>query len=174
MNIVNNYQVGNGLEKDVFLGPVQNSLQFERVQEFLEDIRMRSQKVLIGGDTMNTTEGYFIRPTIIDNPDDNSKIVTEEPFGPIVPLLSWSDEKDVISRANNTDMGLGASVWSADVEQATRIAEQIDAGSVWINEHMGILPNAHFSGHKSSGIGGEWGVDGLRSYCSPRTIYINR
>lgn len=86
----------------------------------------------IGGKNPDTP-GYFITPTIIDKPADNSKIATEEPFGPIVPLLTWTDEADVIARANNTKMGLGASVWSNDLEEANRIARQLQAGSVWVN-----------------------------------------
>ena len=85
------------------------------------------------GGTNPDKPGYFITPTIIDKPADNSRIATEEPFGPIVPLLTWTDEADVVARANNTKMGLGASVWSNDLEEANRIARQLQAGSVWVN-----------------------------------------
>lgn len=81
------------------------------------------------GGTNPDKPGYFITPTIIDKPADTARIATEEPFGPIVPLMTWSDEDDVIARANNTKMGLGASVWSDDLEEAARIARQLDAGS---------------------------------------------
>ncbi|PMD32632.1 aldehyde dehydrogenase [Hyaloscypha variabilis F] len=172
---VESYGVGNGLQKDVFLGPVQNRLQFDRVKEFLDDIRQEKQVVCTGGDVLQTKErGFFVQPTIVDNPPDDSKIVREEPFGPVVPLLRWADEEEVIARANDSNAGLGASVWSSDVEHARCIGEELEAGSVWINQHMGIIPTAHFAGHKSSGIGGEWGVDGLRGYCNTQTVFVNR
>lgn len=167
-------QVGIGSRKDVFLGPVQNKLQYDKVKGFLADIHSHKQTIATGGQVIDTeTNGLFIQPTIVDNPPDNSKIVMEEPFGPIVPLLQWSDEDEVIRRANSTDMGLGASVWSSNIDRAARIGENLDAGSVWINEHLAIKPTATFGGHKQSGIGSEWGADGLRGYCNSQTMFIN-
>lgn len=172
---VQTFQTGPGTTPGVFLGPVQNRPQFERVKVFLSDIREKGQKVVIGGQVLETESGgLFIQPTVIDNPPDTSKIVVEEPFGPIVPLLQWSDEAEVIARANNSDMGLGSSVWSKDVERALRIGEQLEAGNVWINEHLGVKPTATFGGHKKSGIGGEWGMDGLRGFCNTQTVYLKR
>ena len=92
-------------------------------------------------------------PTIIDMPADDSRIVTEDFFGPVLPLLTWFDEDEVVARANNTLMGLGASIWSDDQEEANRIAEQLEAGSVWINSHVKLGPNAPFGGQKESVIG---------------------
>ncbi len=92
-------------------------------------------------------------------------------LGPILPLLKWSDETDVINRANSTEYGLGASVWSKDAGQAERIARQLEAGTVWINTHMEIGPKFPFGGHKQSGIGCEWGVEGLKGYCNLQTIH---
>lgn len=173
--VVKSFGVGNGLDAGIFQGPVQNKPQFERVQHILSDIKSNNQTVTTGGDIIKTEKGgYFIQPTIVDRPPDDSVIVKEEPFGPVVPLLIWSEEQEVIDRANNSDVGLGASVWSKDIERATRIGAQIESGSVWINEHMGIRPNAHFGGHKNSGIGGEWGVDGLKSYCNTQTLFVNK
>jgi acyl-CoA reductase-like NAD-dependent aldehyde dehydrogenase len=172
---VESFKTGNGADEGVFLGPIQNKQQYERVKTFLTDVRDKDQTIATGGNLIGTgTNGYFIQPTVIDAPADDSKIVAEEPFGPIVPLLKWSTEDEVIQRANNTDMGLGASVWSANVDNAVKIAEQIEAGSVWINEHLGISPLAAFTGHKHSGVGSEWGKPGLLAYTIPQTIYINR
>ena len=94
--------------------------------------------------------------------------------GPILPILSWSDEDDVIARANNTRMGLGASVWTNDKVEARRIAEQIEAGSVWVNSHMEVNPNYPFGGHKDSGIGYENGLGGVKAYCNVQTLYLNK
>ncbi|KAI0904868.1 aldehyde dehydrogenase-like protein [Ustulina deusta] len=154
------------------IGPVSNAPQYERVKDLLADIKA-NQLTIATGDTepLDTRSGFFLSPTLVDNPPDNSRIVVEEPFGPVLPLLKWSDETDVINRANSTEYGLGASVWSKDAGQAERIARQLEAGTVWINTHMEIGPKFPFGGHKQSGIGCEWGVEGLKGYCNLQTIH---
>jgi len=124
-------KVGDGAEEGNFLGPIQNSMQYEKVKTFFSDIEKSGQKVAVGG-VNEDKPGYFITPTLIDRPADDSKIVIEEPFGPIVPVMTWKDEQDVIDRANSTKMGLGASVWSSDLDTANRIAKSLEAGSVWV------------------------------------------
>lgn len=89
-----------------------------------------------------------------------------------MPILSWHSEEEVIARANNTPMGLGASVWTKDVAKGRRIALQLEAGNVWVNNHMDTSPNAPFGGHKQSGLGVEWGLAGLRSFCNTQTLYL--
>ena len=91
-----------------------------------------------------------------------------------MPILPWSDEDDVIDRANNTKMGLGASVWSTDLEEAARIAKRIEAGTVWINTHGMVGPLFPFGGHKESGVGIEWGVNGLKAYANSQTLYLKK
>jgi acyl-CoA reductase-like NAD-dependent aldehyde dehydrogenase len=189
-------KIGDGNEEGVFLGPVQNSMQYEKVKTFFSDIKKENWNVAVGG-INEEKPGYFINPTIIDKPAEGSRIVTEEPFGPIVPLLMWSNEDDVIARANDTKMGLGASVWSDDMGEANRIARQLDAGSVWVNTHIELDPNAPFGGHKESGVGYEWGgksirapkafggqldsrfadglaVGGLRAFCNVQTLFLKK
>ena len=124
-------KVADGMEEGTFLGPVQNSMQYEKVKGFFSDIEKAGQKVAVGG-VNEDKPGYFITPTLIDRPKEDSKLVTEEPFGPIVPVLSWKDEQEVIDRANATRMGLGASVWASDIDTANRIASSLEAGSVWV------------------------------------------
>jgi acyl-CoA reductase-like NAD-dependent aldehyde dehydrogenase len=152
-------------------------MQFEKVKSFFTDIETSKWTVAVGGgvndqQTKKPSAGYFIEPTIIDRPPENSRIVVEEPFGPILPLLTWSSEEEVVQRANNTKMGLGASVWSDDLNQATRIARQLEAGSVWINTHQEGNPLAPFGGHKESGLGYEWGRGGLASYCNVQSLFL--
>ena len=173
-------KVGPGLEPDVFFGPVQNSMQYEKVKTLFSDIGKEGWKPAIGGtlpdrnSNRSTSKGYFITPTIIDNPPETSRIVTEEPFGPILPVLKWSDEDDVIERANNTKMGLGASVWSADFDRAVRMAQQLEAGSVWVNSHFDFAPGVPFGGHKWSGMGTEWGINGLKAYCNSQSLWLKK
>jgi acyl-CoA reductase-like NAD-dependent aldehyde dehydrogenase len=166
-------QVGPGTEEGVFMGPIQNSLQYDKVKTFFSDIS-KEQVALTNGGVCTDKPGYFIRPAIIDRPNDESRIATEEPFGPIVPFMSWSEESEVISRANKTRMGLGASVWSNDLDQAARIAGKLQAGSVWVNSHLELDPKFPFGGHKESGIGSEFGVQGLKAYTNVQVLYLKK
>ena len=95
-------------------------------------------------------------------------------LGPIVPLLSFGTDEEAIEKANNTAYGLGASVWSGDIERATKIAQELEAGNVWINTHFELDARAPFGGHKESGIGTEFGVGGLKSYCNSQTLYLKK
>ncbi|KAH8588485.1 aldehyde dehydrogenase [Bisporella sp. PMI_857] len=165
--------VGDGFQQGVFMGPIQNEMQYDRVCSFFDDIQKQSQKVAIGGD-IQPSQGFFIHPTIIDNPEPSSRIVQEEPFGPILPIMPWSTEEEVVNLANHTNMGLGASVWSTDLTQATRIARKLEAGSVWVNTHLEVSPSFPFGGHKQSGIGAEWGKEGLKAFCNPQTLYLKK
>ncbi|KAJ8131082.1 hypothetical protein O1611_g2547 [Lasiodiplodia mahajangana] len=163
-----------GSEADSFLGPVANDAQFQRLKGLYADIETEGLKVAVGGTKpLLDRKGYFFPATIVDNPPDSATLVKQEQFGPVLPLLKWSDESDVIQRANNTDSGLGASVWTHDDAQATRIANQLEAGNVWINTHAKIMPNTPFGGHKQSGIGTEWGVEGLKAYCNLRAVTMS-
>lgn len=93
-------------------------------------------------------------------------------LGPIVPVLKWSDENDVIARANGTTSGLGASVWSGDASRAEKVAKQMQAGSVFVNSWAKTTPRAMLSGHKESGIGGEWGSTGFLEYCNTQVVHL--
>lgn len=165
--------VGDGAQEKTTIGPVQNSMQYGKVKSLFDQIGKDKWTVAYGG-TNPDTKGYFIQPTVIDNPPEKSRIVVEEPFGPIVPLLKWKDEADVIARANDTKMGLGSSVWSKDLDRAKRIGEQLEAGSVWINAHFAVTPTTAFGGHKNSGIGHEWGQSGLKSWCNVQAMYLKK
>jgi acyl-CoA reductase-like NAD-dependent aldehyde dehydrogenase len=165
-------KVGNPDDGDNLLGPVQNKMQYDRVKGFFEDSKAKGYKFAVGEPDVAASKGYFIQPTIIDNPPNDSRIIQEEPFGPIVPTQPWSDLDEVIARANDTNTGLGACVWSKDVEKATQIARRLEAGSVFVNSFEKPTPQAVFSGHKESGIGGEWGKAGLLSYLNYRAIHV--
>ncbi|KAG0648786.1 aldehyde dehydrogenase FUS7 [Hyphodiscus hymeniophilus] len=166
-------KVGEGNEDGVFLGPLQNAMQYERVKGFFSEIETQGQNVAVGGKNPGG-KGYFITPTIIDRPPEDSRLVVEEPFGPIVPLLSFSSDAEAIAKANNTAYGLGASVWSGSKERANGIAQQIEAGTVWVNTHFAMDPRAPFGGHKQSGMGTEQGLSGLKSYCNSQTLYLDK
>src|SRR5262249_13958976 len=143
--------VGDGLEPGTQMGPLQNRAQFERVKGFLEDARQNGT-VGAGGDVLER-EGYFVRPTVVCDLPDSARLVREEQFGPILPVLRYTDLADAIARANDTEYGLGGSVWSSDRERACAVAARIDAGTVWVNKHLDMRPDTPFGGTKQSGTG---------------------
>jgi aldehyde dehydrogenase (NAD+) len=163
--------MGDGSEQGIGLGPVQNKAQYERVRSLIEDSRVAGHRFLIGGEPSDS-DGYFIPISLIDNPPDNSRIVREEQFGPVLPLMRFNDEAEVIARANDTEYGLASTVWTNDEARALRVAEKLEAGSVWINEALAIHPFAAFGGHKQSGLGSENGVSGLLEYTNAKTVTI--
>jgi len=158
-------------DSGAMLGPIQNEMQYEKVKGFFEDTKAKGYKFAIGEPDVGKSNGFFIQPTIIDNPPNDSRIIQEEPFGPIVPTQPWTDEEEVIRRANNSLAGLGACVWGKDVERAERIGKRLQAGSVFINSWEKPTPQAIFGGHKESGIGGEWGKEGLKAFCNPHVMH---
>ena len=174
ISFANTQRVGDGAEAATALGPIQNLPQYEKVIEYIEDCKQQDYRIALGGDVDRSAPGWFIPVTLIDNPPEHSRIVAEEPFGPILPVLRWTDESDVIRRANDSIYGLGASVWGRDLDAVRRIAEQLDAGTVWINEVHQYSPHQAFGGHKQSGIGCENGLHGLMEYTNWRTITLNK
>ncbi|MFJ6568843.1 aldehyde dehydrogenase family protein [Streptomyces sp. NPDC091292] len=145
----------------VRLAPLQNRLQYERVLGLIQDSRDQEDE---------QRAGYFVPPTFIDKPPEHSRIVQEEQFGPVLPLLRYDDIDDAVARANAGPYGLGASVWSADPGAALAVGRRLAAGTVWINEVQHLSPLVTFGGHKQSCIGSEGGVEGLYEYTVPRTV----
>ncbi len=162
--------VGDGLERGVQMGPIHNQAQFERVKGFLEDAR-RSGTIVAGGGVLER-EGYFVQPTIVRDISDSARLVREEQFGPILPVLRYSALDDAIGRANDTDFGLGGSVWSADPDRAFDVAARINAGTVWVNKHHDLRADTPFGGAKQSGIGVEMGQEGLEEFTQATIINV--
>ena len=163
-------KVGNGLEEGVHLGPIQNKNQYQRVMNLLEDAKQQGLTVLQGADVPD--QGYFVPLTIIDNPPEASRVVQEEAFGPILPMLKFSDIDDVIQRANDSDYGLAGSIWSKDVDKARDIARKIETGTMWVNMNLYMRPDAPFAGFKQSGLGVECGLEGLLEFMAPQTMFV--
>lgn len=165
--------VGDGSQQGTDLGPIQNRMQFEKLRDLLDEAKASGLTFLAGGEIPDG-KGYFVPVTIIDNPPEDSRVVVEEAFGPVLPLLKFRDIADVIARANATDYGLAASVWGKDIAVAKGIAERIEAGTVWINEIHSFSPHIAFGGHKQSGIGIENALEGLSEYTNTQTIVTNQ
>jgi acyl-CoA reductase-like NAD-dependent aldehyde dehydrogenase len=169
-----NYRVGDGFEPDVQMGPLQNKMQYDKVLKLLEDTkRQPGVRILAGGHTLNKP-GYFLAPTIVADIGDDSRLVREEQFGPIVPVLRYANVDDAIARANDTRMGLCASVWTQDAARGEAVAARLEAGTVWVNHHLGSEADIPFGGFKESGLGREHGLIGVQSYMEPQVINVPR
>jgi acyl-CoA reductase-like NAD-dependent aldehyde dehydrogenase len=164
-------RIGSGLDAETQLGPIQNREQYDRVVGLLEDTRRSGARILAGGEVPES-EGYFIPPTIVADIDERSRLVREEQFGPIVPVLKFSDEQDALRRANDTRYGLSGSVWSSDPERAARLASQLEVGTAWVNHHRATSATVPFGGAKESGIGRVYSEMGLKAYLEPRVISV--
>ena len=160
--------VDDGIKQGTQMGPLQNKAQFEKVKGFLEDARQNGN-IVAGGKALNR-KGYFVQPTIVRDLADDARLVKEEQFGPILPVLRYSDVDDAIARANDTDFGLGGSVWSKNLDRAYAVAARINSGTVWINQHLDMHPEVPFSGTKQSGIGTEQGQEGLEEFTHAKII----
>lgn len=160
--------IGDGLEQGTQYGPLQNKMQYDRVLELIEDSRQHGN-IIAGGETPDRP-GYFIRPTIVRDITDGTRLVDEEQFGPVLPVISYSDPEDALVRANASPWGLGGSIWSTDLTKAYDLASRMEAGTVWINKHADLAPNIPFGGAKQSGLGVELGEEGLNEFTQLQII----
>ncbi len=166
--IANDTIIGDGLEQGTKLGPLNNKMQYDKVKALIEDAK-KEGNVIAGGEFPDKP-GYFIRPTIVRDIKEGSRLVDEEQFGPVLPVMSFADESEAVARANASAWGLGGSVWSANPERAYALAEQMDTGTVWINKHAELDPTIPFGGAKMSGLGNELGQEGLQEFTQQKII----
>jgi acyl-CoA reductase-like NAD-dependent aldehyde dehydrogenase len=158
----------DGMKQGAKLGPLQNKMQYEKVKGFLDDAH-RNGKVIAGGKPMDRP-GYFIEPTLVRDIAEGTRLVDEEQFGPVLPIIKYTELSEVVARANNTTYGLGASVWGSDPARAYEVAKGLDSGTVWINKHIDMAPNVPFGGAKQSGIGVEFAEEGLAEFTQLQII----
>ena len=166
--LANKAVVGDGADPTTEIGPIQNKMQFEKVITFLDDAK-KNGKVIAGGDPIDS-DGFFIPVTVVRDIADNSQMVCEEQFGPIIPVLSYDSIEEVIERANDSDYGLGGTIWTADPQRGIELAMKIDTGTVWINKHLDTPFDVPLGGSKQSGFGVEYGVESLHEYTQAKTI----
>ena len=163
-------RLGDGLDPATTLGPIQNRRQFERVCELKADAARNG--VLEEGQPVTGDAGYFVTPTVVTGLSESDRLVTEEQFGPVFPVLKFSDVNDAIRRANDTRFGLAGSVWSKDVARAREIAGQLEVGTAWVNQHRNTMANVPFGGAKESGLGRTYSRLGLTAYMEPQVISV--
>jgi len=165
--------MGNGMEEGILLGPIQNQMQFNKVNDLVEDAKANGATIIRGGSPKEGA-GYFYPITLVGDIDNGSRLVDEEQFGPVLPIIKYKTVEEAIQKANDTRTGLGGSVWSDDLEEAAKVAARIESGTVWINQHGAIHPMVPFGGVKDSGYGVEFGIEGLKSVTQPQIISIKK
>ncbi|AIR91088.1 aldehyde dehydrogenase family protein [Pseudomonas cremoricolorata] len=165
--------IGDGLQPEVSFGPVQNAEQLALVSELVEDARRAGATILCGGERL-AGNGYFYPPTIVADVSDGQRLVDEEQFGPVLPVIAYHDVEDALKRANRSSMGLGGSVWGTDVVKAQALAARLQSGVAWVNCHAQIQPNTPFGGCKMSGFGVEFGLDGLLEYTGQQLLFVRK
>jgi succinate-semialdehyde dehydrogenase/glutarate-semialdehyde dehydrogenase len=166
-------KLGNGLEPGVEVGPMFEKKAMQQTVDLVEDARKKGAKVLTGGKRSDRFDkGYFFEPTVLTNVGGDVKMMTEEPFAPVMPVLDFSKLDDVIKAANNTRYGLAAYVFTNDLTVAWKMAEGIEAGIIGINEPVPAAPQAPFGGMKESGLGRELGHEGLEAYLETKYVAI--
>lgn len=164
--------IGDGLEQGTQLGPLQNKMQYDKVKDLIEDARKDGE--IIAGGTTPDQKGFFIRPTIVRDIEDGARLVDEEQFGPVLPVIKYTDPDDAVERANASPYGLGGSIWAKDTDRAYALADKMDAGTVWVNKHAELDPMIPFGGAKMSGVGAELGADGLEEFTQLKIINMAR
>lgn len=162
--------MGNGLDESNVLGPLQNKAQYDVVANLVEAARASGARILLGGNPDTSQPGYFYPTTLVGDIDNDNPLVTEEQFGPALPIIRYSTIDEAVEKANGLDVGLGASVWSCDRDAAREVAGRLEAGTVWINKHGAVDPRIPFGGAKQSGYGLEFGVEGLKALGVPQVI----
>jgi succinate-semialdehyde dehydrogenase/glutarate-semialdehyde dehydrogenase len=166
-------KMGNGLDAGIEVGPMFEKKALQTTADLVEDARHTGAKVLTGGKVSDRFDkGYFFEPTVLTGVTDQAKMMTEEPFAPVMPLLDFSKIDDVIRAANNTRYGLAAYVFTNDLTVAWKMAEGIEAGIIGINDPVPATPQCPFGGMKESGMGRELGHEGLEAYMETKYVSI--
>ncbi len=168
--VTKKFKMGDGLNEESLLGPIQNKMQFDKVNDLIATTQNNPHAKLYIPIADVPTEGYFIPITYVTGVKNGDPIVDEEQFGPVLPIITYQTIEEAIEKANALEIGLGASVWGTDSDQLEEIALQLEAGTVWQNQHGAIHPFVPFGGVKQSGYGVEFGIEGLKAVTLPKVI----
>jgi len=175
VELVKTIKIGNGLEKGITMGPLNNPSQRESVESMVSEAVSSGAEILTGGSRPEGREfekGNYYLPTLLSNVSTDSRITTEECFGPALPIFVVKDLEEAVSRANDTIYGLGSSIWTKDINKISYAMDRIEAGTLWVNMPFEVNVDVPFGGIKQSGIGRELGIEGLEAYLESKAIHI--
>lgn len=173
VSLINAQIVGDGLDPATTFGPLQNKIQYEKVLALIDDAVSMGANIIRPAQAI-PENGYFIAPTLVTDLDEQSALVQTEQFGPVLPILKFSHVEDVVKATNQSEYGLGGSIWTRDIEQAQKLALTMETGTVWINSHSDLSPQVAFGGWKLSGLGYSFGLGGLLQYTHKQAIHISQ
>ena len=168
-------RVGNGMAEGTMIGPLHSAQQRDEVEAQVQDAVDRGARVLAGGDRLRGDDydrGFFYAPTLLDNVPPDARVATEEVFGPALPIFRVTSLDEAIEKANDSIFGLGSSIWTNDLNRATRAAERIEAGYTWVNSAQVIYDELPFGGFKQSGLGKEHGTEALDYYSETKSVVV--
>jgi len=168
---VNNLKIGDPQDEETDIGPLANHTQLKTVIDQLENAKAKGGKVITGGNVPDQP-GYYFHPAIVSNVNSSMKVLTEEVFGPVAPIISFSSEDEVIEKANSSEFGLGGSVWTRDLERGERVARRLAVGTAFVNSIVKSDPRMPFGGIKQSGLGRELSKYGLKEFVNTKGINI--
>ncbi|RME00458.1 MAG: aldehyde dehydrogenase family protein, partial [Calditrichaeota bacterium] len=172
---VKKLRVGNGLDENTLLGPLHTAYQREEIEQQVQDAIDRGATVLTGGRRPEGAEfekGYFYLPTVLTDVDESSKVLQEEVFGPVLPVVRVKTFDEALEKANQSIYGLGSSIWTRNLQRAEEAAEKLQAGYTWINSAQIIYDELPFGGVKYSGLGKEHGYEALEYYMETKSVVV--
>jgi aldehyde dehydrogenase (NAD+) len=176
VGIAKTARMGNPMSYDTQVGPITTRPQYEKVLGYIDIAKKEGAQLLMGGGPASRPEcgdGWFVEPTVFAGVRNDMRIAQEEVFGPVLSVLKFKDEDEAAAIANDVRFGLGAGVWTNDIGRAIRMAERIQAGTVWVNTYRAVSYMSPFGGYKDSGLGRENGMDAIREYLQVKSVWIN-
>ena len=169
-------RVGDPRKVETQIGPIANKMQYDRVLGYIDIARQEGAELILGGkrpDLEECNDGFFIEPTIFAGVNNDMRIAREEVFGPVLAAIPFDEPEEALAIANDSEFGLAAGVWTADMRLALKMSEQLEAGSVWVNTYRDISYTTPFGGYKKSGIGRENGVAGIYEYLQTKAVWLS-
>lgn len=169
-------RMGDPLRTDTHVGPITTRPQYEKVLGYIDIAKKEGAPLLFGGGPATRPEcgkGWFVEPTVFAGVHNKKRIAQEEVFDPVLSVIKFKDEDEAVAIANDSRFGLGSGVWTSDIGRAIRMAERIQAGTVWVNTYRAVSYMSPFGGYKDSGLRRENGIDAIREYLQVKSVWIN-